>query len=66
MPWSPDDANRHKKNLGPAAKRKWASIANSVLQESGDEGKAVRIANGSTRQAAQRILERKAAQKRGY
>ncbi len=49
MPWSPGDADSKKKNLAPAAKRRWASIANKVLTQTGNDGQAVRIANGATR-----------------
>ena len=49
MPWSPDQANKFKKGLGPDAKQRWAKIANKVLQQSGNEGQAIRIANGATR-----------------
>jgi len=31
----------------PAAKKQWAAVANKVLKESGDDGKAVRIANSA-------------------
>ncbi len=47
MPWSPSDGpKRHtKKAKTPAQKRAWSSTANAVLKKTGDEGKAVRIAN---------------------
>lgn len=48
MPWTIADALGHTKKAGsPAAKRQWASTANAVLKQSGDEGKAVRIANAA-------------------
>jgi hypothetical protein len=49
MPWSPDDGpSRHtKKASTPAAKKQWSTVANKVLSDSGDEGKAVRIANAA-------------------
>jgi hypothetical protein len=47
MPWGYSDAKRHtKKATTPAAEKQWSAVANSVLSDSGDEGKAVRIANG--------------------
>jgi len=51
MPWKPGDGPaRHTKQADtPAKKKQWASTANSVLKESGDEGKAVRIANAAVR-----------------
>lgn len=51
MPWTADDADKHKKGLTPAQKTKWAKIANGVLEQcrkdggSDCEGKAIRIAN---------------------
>jgi hypothetical protein len=46
MPWKEEDAKRHtKKARTPKKKRQWSAVANKVLQESGDEGKAIRIAN---------------------
>ena len=49
MPWSPSDGpSRHtKKASTPATKKQWSSVANKVLADSGDEGKAVRIANAA-------------------
>lgn len=48
MPWSPSDATRHNKSVKSAHGRDiWSSTANSVLAESGDEGKAIRIANAA-------------------
>ena len=45
MPWKAKDAKKHKKGLTSAEARRWAKIANEVLADSGDEGKAIRIAN---------------------
>lgn len=49
MPWSPDDgpARHTKKANTPAKKKQWAAAANSVREKTGDEGKAVRIANAA-------------------
>lgn len=47
MPWQPGDAARHdKKAKSGKAKRQWSNVANSVLKRTGDEGLAVREANG--------------------
>jgi len=48
MPWSPEEGpSKHtRKAKSLSAKRQWAAVANEVLSKSGDEGKAVRIANG--------------------
>ena len=46
MPWTSEDAKRHSKKMNtPARKKKWSAIANAVLKSSGNEGKAIRIAN---------------------
>jgi hypothetical protein len=46
MPWQGKDAKRHTKAAKSAADQKlWSAVANSVLNKSGDEGRAVRIAN---------------------
>lgn len=60
MPWTPADAPKHNKKLSGASKNKWASIANSVLAQTGDEGKAVRIANAKVKPTAiQRKLKKR-------
>jgi hypothetical protein len=47
MPWKPEDAKRHDKKVSsPKQERQWSDVANSVLKETGDEGRAVREANG--------------------
>ena len=46
MPWTAEDAERHTKKADSAKRqRMWADIANSVLDETGDEGRAIREAN---------------------
>jgi hypothetical protein len=46
MPWTAEDAERHtKKADNDKRQRMWAEIANSVLAETGDEGRAIREAN---------------------
>jgi hypothetical protein len=51
MPWTPDDGpSRHSKKANtPAKRRQWASTANAVREKTGDEGKAVRIANAAVK-----------------
>jgi hypothetical protein len=47
MPWTEDDArakNHHIKTDKQA--RQWVHVANRVLEETGDEGRAIREANG--------------------
>jgi hypothetical protein len=48
MPWTADEAQRHTKKADNAKRqRMWAEVANSVLAESGDEGRAIREANAA-------------------
>lgn len=56
MPWSAGDAKKHKKGLSAAQSRKWSKVANSVLADSGDEGKAIRIANSKTESMGEEAL----------
>jgi hypothetical protein len=51
MPWTPSDGpSRHTKKANSPGKRKqWSTVANKVLGDSGDEGKAVRIANAAVK-----------------
>ena len=50
MPWSPSDAPRFtKKAKSRGAKKQFAAVANKVLADSGDEGKAVKIANAAVK-----------------
>jgi hypothetical protein len=47
MPWRPEDAPRHTRKADTdALRRMWSEVANKVLEETGDEGRAVRTANG--------------------
>jgi len=51
MPWEPSDATRHTKKADTEQLRQqWASVANGVLRDSGDEGRAIRIANAHVAQ----------------
>lgn len=45
MPWTVADVDRHKKGLSADDKRMWVAIANHILKQTGDEGRAIRIAN---------------------
>lgn len=46
MPWTARDAQRHTKRAKTKLDQgRWASIANRVLRETGDEARAIRTAN---------------------
>lgn len=58
MPWKPSDASsKTKKAKSPTAKRQWRSVANKVLAQSGNEGRAIREANA--------VIKRRGGGKRG-
>jgi len=60
MPWGAKDAKRHtKKAASDAAQAQWADVANSVLQSSGDEGRAVREANAVVKQRGAHLFKGK-------
>lgn len=49
MPWSGGSFKKHNKSLSSNQSDKAARIANSILKSTGDEGKAIRIANATIR-----------------
>lgn len=55
MPWSPKDAARHTaKAKSKGAQTQWAAAANKVLEDTGDEGRAVRIANAAVKKRGEK------------
>ena len=57
MPWTAASfKNKHNKSLSPAKAAKAAAVANAILKQSGDEAKAIRIANSQMQTAAARRL----------
>lgn len=60
MPWQVGDVSKHNKKLSESKKKQWVAVANSVLGKTGNEGKAVKIANGAvSKNAVMRRLQRK-------
>ena len=47
MPWTVDDVEKHQKGLSDHQKKVWVAVANSVLAKTGDDGSAIRQANGA-------------------
>lgn len=46
MPWTARDATRHsKKAHTPELRKTWSTVANKVFHQSGDDAKAIRVAN---------------------
>lgn len=64
MPWAAKDATRHtKKATSRRLRNIWAAAANNALTETGDEGRAVRIANAAVRDAAGKPSKKRKARK---
>src|SRR5258707_8639410 len=52
MPWTSSDAKGHTKKADtPEKQKKWAKIANAVLDKTGDEATAIKEANAAMRKA---------------
>lgn len=50
MPWTLASAGKHtRKASTPATKKQWTSTANAVLAKTGDEAKAIKIANAAVK-----------------
>lgn len=55
MPWEDEDASKKNHNVKtPEQQREWKDIANKIYKQTGDEGRAIREANGVLRK--QRLL----------
>jgi len=49
-PWTLKDAiGKTKKASTPAKKKQWAATANAVLKKTGDDAKAIKIANAAVK-----------------
>lgn len=47
MPWTASDAKRFTKGANsPSSQDQWSKVANSVLDKTGDEGTAIKVASG--------------------
>ena len=56
MPWSESDVSRHNTKIkGRTKKRAWAEIADKVLDRTGDEGQAIRVANAKAGRAKKAV-----------
>jgi hypothetical protein len=55
VPWLPEDAPRHTHKADtPHLCRLWSDVANNVLAQTGDEGRAVRAANAAVARQTRR------------
>lgn len=61
MPWTEDDVAAHNKHAASDEhlRHKWVTVANSALEEYGDDAKAIRIANASVDDPAKRSGSRR-------
>lgn len=60
MPWTPRDAYRHTKTAStPLLQRQWAHVANSALERTGDEARAIREANAVVARGGSSTSKRK-------
>lgn len=52
MPWTPADSKRHtKKAKSPKRQRQWRDVANSILERTGDDVRAIRGANSAVKKS---------------
>ena len=54
MPWDKKSFKKHNKSLSDKQAANAARIANAILEKTGDEGKAIRIANARAQLAKDR------------
>ena len=47
MPWTPSKAKKHNKKAVGKKAAKWSATANAVLEKTGDDAQAIRIANAA-------------------
>jgi hypothetical protein len=47
MPWKPEQAKKHNKAATGKKAKQWAATADEVLKQTGDDAKAIRIANAA-------------------
>lgn len=64
MPWKDSQAVKHSRKANtPARKRQWRKIANAVLEKTGDDAKAIRIANSAVKKSTRKKVSRKRVSK---
>ena len=60
MPWTSRDAQKKtRKAKSPKRKRQWSKVANSILERTGDDARAIRGANAAVKKAGKRKKTRK-------
>lgn len=57
MPWTGKSfRSRHNKSLTPEQAGEASRVANAILRDTGDEGKAIRIANAQANRGRQHVM----------
>ena len=54
MPWNPKTAKKHNKKATGKKGEQWAATANAVLEKTGDDAKAIRIANAAIKKSKEK------------
>lgn len=65
MPWDKSSFKRHNKGLSEGEADQASHVANAILDDTGDEGKAIRIANWQAKQKRRRHGHKKNLRKMG-
>jgi hypothetical protein len=61
MPWRPTDVSKHNRSVkSPKRKRQWTDVANSILERTGDDARAIRGANSVVKKSQSKRSRRKA------
>lgn len=67
MPWKMSDATDFTKKADtPAKQRQFAAVANKVLEETGDDARAIRTANAAVKKHPSQKRERKQTRARKH
>jgi uncharacterized protein YdaT len=55
MPWTSRDVSKHNKSVkSPKRRRQWSEVANSILERTGDDARAIRGANSAVKKSKSR------------
>ena len=60
MPWIPSDAPKHNRSVkSPKRKRQWRDVANSILERTGDDARAIRGANAAVKKSQSKRIRKR-------
>ena len=60
VPWTPKQATKHNHSVkSPKRKRQWSSVANSILEKTGDDARAIRGANSAVKKSQSKRSRRR-------